>query len=677
MTTALRARAIVAVLAAAVLATLAVPTVDAYMPHAKRYHVGGPITLDTNLLSKSGASAWAIDEYLQANTRLPRLGAAFLAAERKYGVNARFLLAAAMHESAWGTSAIARIKHNLFGYNAYDRDPFRYATAHATYTANINATAKFIKGFYLTRGGRWWGGAPTLRSMQQFWSSSGAWGVNVSRIASSIHLDRIPGRAIKIAVRLAGDVLHGGDKASVQLSWTGGDIPKRVRFVATWVPVRLTSDMDAARQPFSGTGSNGAIASPADAATARSTPPTGAQAQHRPTSANARRARTTARSITLAVRTPDQPGSYQLEIEARDSNGGRLPSRERIRIPTVEARVWSDRALSVDVEPSRDGTGATVTITNTGREAIPASPGSDSPVAGAPSAHPTRTFVSVSAIGDDSASPDPQLLLAEPLPADLRPGDSVSLTTPSLESATGRATSWLSVGLSVLGDSGWLQEMSPDGAWFSTSGLVPAGPARAAVPSVPDGTAASVEAASSPATSAATATDAATVAATTVAPRPTMPPPSTESPTPVASPARSTASTADTSPAPTPKPSRRHNSERSRAINYRGTWASASYAGYIGGHVKWSKQGGSTATFTFTGSAVSWIGPEGSTRGRAIVRIDGKTVARVDLYRSTFAARVVLFTHTFRSTGKHTLTIKVLATPGRPYVAIDELRVKP
>jgi hypothetical protein len=661
MTTALRARAIVAVLAAAVLATLAVPTVDAYMPHAKRYHVGGPITLDTNLLSKSGVSAWAIDEYLQANTRLPRLGAAFLAAERKYGVNARFLLAAAMHESAWGTSAIARIKHNLFGYNAYDRDPFRYATAHATYTANINATAKFIKGFYLRRGGRWWGGAPTLRSMQQFWSSSGAWGVNVSRIASSIHLARIPGRAIKVAVRLAGDALHGGDKASVQLSWTGGDIPKRVRFVATWVPVLLTSDMNAATQPFPGTGSNGAIASPADATTARSTPPPGAQAQHRPTTANARRARTTARSITLAVRTPDQPGSYQLEIEARDSNGGRLPSRERIRIPTVEARVWSDRALSVDIEPSRDGTGATVTITNTGRETIPASPGSDSPVAGAPSAHPTRTFVSVSAIGDDSASSDPLLILADPLSTDLRPGDSISLTTPSLESATGRATSWLSVGLSVLGDSGWLQEMSPDGAWFSTSGLVPAGPARAAVPDAPDDTAASVEAASAP----------------TVAPRPTVLPPSTQSPTPVASPARSTSNTAGTPPAPTPKPSRRHNSERSRAIDYRGTWASASYAGYIGGHVRWSKQAGSTATFTFTGSAVSWIGPEGSTRGRAVVLIDGKTVARVDLYRSTFAAQVVLFSHTFRSTGKHTLTIKVLATPGRPYVAIDELRVKP
>ena len=54
--------------------------------------------------------------------------------------NARFLLAAAMHESAWGTSDIARIKHNLFGYNAYDRAPFRSASAYRTYAANIDAS---------------------------------------------------------------------------------------------------------------------------------------------------------------------------------------------------------------------------------------------------------------------------------------------------------------------------------------------------------------------------------------------------------------------------------------------------------------------------------------------------------------------------------------------------------
>ena len=148
-----------AVLAAALLMNLVATTAEARMPRATHYRAGGPITLDTNLLSVSGVSAWAIDEYLKASTSLPPLGAAFIAAEKKYGINARFLLAAALHESGWGSGYIARIKHNLFGYNAYDRDPLRYANAYATYAANIDATARFIKDSYLTRGGRWWGGA--------------------------------------------------------------------------------------------------------------------------------------------------------------------------------------------------------------------------------------------------------------------------------------------------------------------------------------------------------------------------------------------------------------------------------------------------------------------------------------------------------------------------------------
>ena len=174
--------------------------------------------LDTNLLSVSGVSAWAIDEYLKATTSLPPLGTAFIAAEKRYGVNARFLLAAAMHESAWGTGYISRKKHNLFGYNAYDRDPLRFATAFATYAANIDATARFIKEAYLTRGGRWWGGRPTLRSMQQFWSSSHRWGIGVSRIATSIHLDSLAGRSIRFAAPVVEWPAQRPSQASVGLA---------------------------------------------------------------------------------------------------------------------------------------------------------------------------------------------------------------------------------------------------------------------------------------------------------------------------------------------------------------------------------------------------------------------------------------------------------------------------
>ena len=56
-------------------------------------------------------------------------------------------------------------------------------------------------------------------------------------------------------------------------------------------------------------------------------------------------------------------------------------------------------------------------------------------------------------------------------------------------------------------------------------------------------------------------------------------------------------------------------------------------------------------------------------------RLDGRAVARVNLWRSSFSPRVVLYQKTFRSTGRHTLTIQVLAASGR-LVAIDAFRVR-
>ena len=441
MTSRLRPRVILAVLAAALLLSFVVPTVDARVPRATRYRVGGPITLDTNLLSKSGVSAWAIDEYLEATTSLPRLGRAFIGAEKKYGVNARFLLAAALHESGWGSSYISRVKHNLFGLNAYDRDPLHHATAFATYAASIDATAEFIKDSYLTPGGRWWGGQPTLRSMQQFWSSSHRWGVGVSRIATSIHLDTISRRSITFAAPVVSDTLHGGSKASVRLTWSGGAIPAGIEFVASWEPIELDAEI------------LGATSSPAVTGVA------------------ARRTRTKTRSITLAMATPPDPGTYLLEVEMRDSGRRPLPAADQVDIPGVEVRVWGDRAVSYDFQPSVDGTGAVLRVTNTGREAIPAVLSQVQPEPRDPEAQASRSVVTVTASAGDRVDPDPVLLIAAPLVADLLPGDSVSFDMPAIKAATGRATNWLSISLSVLGDASWLSAHAPVGAWFSDAGL--------------------------------------------------------------------------------------------------------------------------------------------------------------------------------------------------------------
>ncbi len=626
MTSRLRPRVTLAVLAAALLMSFVAPTADARVPRATRYHPGGPITLDTNLVSRSGVSAWAIDEYLKATTSLPPLGAAFVRAEKKYRVNARFLLAAALHESGWGTSYISRAKHNLFGYNAYDRDPLRYASAYATYAANIDATAKFIKDFYLTPGGRWWGGQPTLRSMQQFWSSSHRWGVGVSRIATSIHLDSLSRRSITFAAPVVSGPLHGGSRAKVRLAWAGGAVPRAIEFVASWEPIELDSDVIAATS------------------------------SHAVTAVAARRVQTRTRSITLAVATPPAPGSYLLRVEMRDSGRRLLPAADQVKIPGVEVRVWGDRAVSYDLKPSADGTGAVVRITNTGREAIPAALSRVLREPRGPEAQARRSVVTVTASASDRMDPAPVLLIAAPLVADLAPGASVSFDVPAVNAATGRTTNWLSVKLSVLGDAGWLASHRPVGAWFSDAGLrVPGSTGTAAQ--------AGAEASARP---------------TTVVPVPTRTPTPTPMPTPT--PTATPKPTPKPAPTPSPTPARarvtRGYSEHSGAIGYRGSWSGAASSRYIGGKVAWSKTAGSTATFTFTGSSVSWIGPEGPTRGLALVLLDGRAVARVDMWRSSFAPRTVLFKRSFRTSARHTLTIKVLSMPSHPFVAIDEFIVR-
>jgi hypothetical protein len=694
MTSRRRPTILVALLTATILVGAVAPFAIARMPSAKHHHVGARITLDTNLVSSSGASAWAIDAYLRAHTPLPRLGAAFVAAEKRYGVNARFLLAAALHESAWGRSSLSRTKHNLFGLNAYDRDPGRYASAFGTYVANIEATARFIKTSYLTPGGRWWGGRPTLRSMQRYWSSSGRWGEGVSRIATSIHLATLKGRSIRFATPTVLRRLHGGDRALVQLRWTGGAIPTSLRFKATWVPVTLDADVAAAAaatlaraqaaasmSDATGTTLAGALAG-TPAGTPAATPaaaPAVTSGHGRTMAAPARRTASATHSITISLATPRQPGRYRLQVTMLDSNGGALPRTDRLRIPAAGVRIWGDRSVSVSLAPGAGGTGVVLRITNTGRAAIPAAGGwlpsaiKDAevrPAGDAGQLRQVRSFVTVTASSVDPAHPDPVVLLTTPLASDLRPGASITFAVTGIDLATARRTNLLSVDLRVLDDPAWLAAYLPATVVRSGSRLGTVAYPPLAQPAVVTG--AGLDPVALP-SSTPTPSPAAS-------PSPTPTPSATPMPTPTPSPSPSPAAT----PRPTPKPSAstatrphvtKHYSERSGSITYRGGWGSAPYGAYIGGNVAWSKNVGATARFTFTGTSVTWVGPLGPTRGRALILIDGHRVTSVSLWRSTFIARAVVFRKTVRY-GRHTLTIEVLSSPGHQTVAIDGFTVR-
>lgn len=128
--------------------------------------------------------------------------------------------------------------------------------------------------------------------------------------------------------------------------------------------------------------------------------------------------------------------------------------------------------------------------------------------------------------------------------------------------------------------------------------------------------------------------------------------------------------------APTPPPvgavvvATRRIPETSADIAYSRGWAPASHDGYAGGQVLYSERDGATANYTMFARSVAWVGPVGPTRGRARIWIDGAIVGIVDTRRSSFKARVTLFSRSWARAGQHVLGIEVL-DGGRP-VAIDE-----
>lgn len=75
----------------------------------------------------------------------------FYNAEQKYKVNGIFLASMAIHESAWGTSKIAKDKKNLFGFGAYDRSPYESANSFDDYGKGIEAVAKYLAKNYLNK----------------------------------------------------------------------------------------------------------------------------------------------------------------------------------------------------------------------------------------------------------------------------------------------------------------------------------------------------------------------------------------------------------------------------------------------------------------------------------------------------------------------------------------------
>jgi hypothetical protein len=296
------------------------------------------LTVHSNLRAASHVSAWAIDEWLAQATPLPPLGHAFKAAEAKYDLNAVYLLAHAMHETGFGTSWIGQHFHNLFGWNAIDRNPVAFATRFRTYARSIDYVASQVSELYLTPGGRYYGGSATLHGMRHY-ASDPMWDQLVARIANNIVLPTLAGRHIAFAAPVVGQA-STGRPVDVTVTAGQGDLPDGLEAVYRFVPVAIVEA--------------GVSPSKAPAVDPAFRLATGASLDG---------------VLELTVTAPTRPGRYRLELQLRDSDGTKLTERGVPRIRASAVRVYGSDAVSYGL--TQQNSALALTVTNSGRRVIP------------------------------------------------------------------------------------------------------------------------------------------------------------------------------------------------------------------------------------------------------------------------------------------------------------------
>ena len=111
--------------------------------------------------------------------------------------------------------------------------------------------------------------------------------------------------------------------------------------------------------------------------------------------------------------------------------------------------------------------------------------------------------------------------------------------------------------------------------------------------------------------------------------------------------------------------------QTSSATAWSGTWTSNANSYASGGSLKYATANGAAATYTFTGSSVSWVAYRGPDRGSAAVYVDGVYKGVVNLYAATFSPKAVVFAASWGSNGTHRIGILCVGTSGHPRVDVD------
>ena len=118
-------------------------------------------------------------------SRLAGKGAIFKEAEKRYGINALYLMAHSALESSWGRSQIARDKNNFFGIAAYDTTPYQSAKSFDNVDKGILGAAKWIRQNYYDQGRTHLGNKAS--GMNVLYASDPYWGEKIASIMMTIN----------------------------------------------------------------------------------------------------------------------------------------------------------------------------------------------------------------------------------------------------------------------------------------------------------------------------------------------------------------------------------------------------------------------------------------------------------------------------------------------------------
>lgn len=118
-------------------------------------------------------------------SRLAGKGAVFKEAEKRYQVNALYLIAHSALESSWGRSQIAKDKNNFFGIAAYDTTPYDSAKSFDDVDKGILGAAKWIRENYIDNGRTYLGNKSS--GMNVLYASDPYWGEKIASIMMRIN----------------------------------------------------------------------------------------------------------------------------------------------------------------------------------------------------------------------------------------------------------------------------------------------------------------------------------------------------------------------------------------------------------------------------------------------------------------------------------------------------------